>query len=572
MTTAAFYGRKSTEQTGVADEARSVARQKARSREFAAEHGWDIPPEFTFSDDGISGAEFENRPGLQALLRELTPRPRFAHLVVMDTSRLGREAWETNYLIKRLLQAGIRIWTYLDGREITVGDKLRHTVTGLVDDEERDRGRRRTRDAMLHKARLGHVTGGVTFGYRNVEARDAAGRRSHVIREVEPVEAATVERIFRLYLEGHGFRAIGKLLNAEHAPAPTPRRANRPRGWSPTTVRDVLQRPDYMGELRWGRVRKRDAWGARHPQRQPQDDWEVFQAPHLAIVSRELWDAVHARLQAQRAIYLRGTGGRLQSKPANGMASKYLLTGLATCGVCGGSFGPRLAAGRSRRQVYRCLVNHTRGAAVCANALQVPVLAADTAVLTLVEAAVLRPDVAAAAVEEALHRLRPESAGTERTRLQTALRQIEGQLANLTAAVAAGGSETATLVQAVKDRERERARLTRAWGDLETLERLTTLEPAALERRLSEKLTDWRGLLGRHPQQARQILTKVLAGRLTFTPRLDPVSGANAYSFTGEGRLEAILSGVIDLPTTLVTPAGFEPAISTLKGSRPGPG
>src|SRR5262249_11005155 len=150
---------KSTEQNGTAEEAKSVARQRQRAREFAARHGWTVPEMLIFFDDGVSGAEFENRPGLQALLRTLAPRP-FAHLVVMDTARLGREAWETNYIIKRVLQAGVRLWTYLDGREITVRDKLYHTVSGLVDDEERQRGRLRTRDAMLHKARLGHVTGG----------------------------------------------------------------------------------------------------------------------------------------------------------------------------------------------------------------------------------------------------------------------------------------------------------------------------------------------------------------------------------------------------------------------------
>jgi len=116
---------------------------------------------------------------------------------------------------------------------------------------------------------------------------------------------------------------------------------------------------------------------------------------------------------------------------------------------------------------------------------------------------VLRPDVAAAALEEALRRLRPESHNAERTRLQTALRQIEGQLANLTAAVAAGGGETGTLVQAVKDRERERVRLTCALADVETLARLTTLDFGALQDRPEEKLAAWRGLLGRHPQQAR---------------------------------------------------------------------
>jgi len=53
--------------------------------------------------------------------------------------------------------------------------------------------------------------------------------------------------------------------------------------------------------------------------------------------------ALDARLRDQRQIYLRGTRGTLASKPVNAIALKYLLTGLTTCGVCGGSFGPRLA-------------------------------------------------------------------------------------------------------------------------------------------------------------------------------------------------------------------------------------
>ncbi len=112
-------------------------------------------------------------------------------------------------------------------------------------------------------------------------------------------------------------------------------------------------------------------------------------------------------------------------------------------------------------------------------------------------------------------------------------------------------------MQAVKDRERERARLQRALADLDALAAVADLDAATLRRRLEAALADWRGLLGRHPQQARQILTKVLAGRLVFTPRLDPASGERAYAFRGEGRLDAILSGVIALPTTLVTPGGY---------------
>jgi hypothetical protein len=80
---------------------------------------------------------------------------------------------------------------------------------------------------------------------------------------------------------------------------------------------------------------------------------------------------------------------------------------------------------------------------------------------------------------------------------------------------------------------------------------------------------DWRGLAARHVQATRQLLRKLLVGRLTFTP--DPAG--QVVRFTGLGTL-APLVGRLQLQGVqgVVTPAGFEPAVSTLKGSRPGPG
>ena len=54
-----------------------------------------------------------------------------------------------------------------------------------------------------------------------------------------------------------------------------------------------------------------------------------------------------------------------------------------------------------------------------------------------------------------------------------------------------------------------------------------------------------------------------------FTPRYEGARG-DCHPFSGEGRLDPVLGGLIARPTahnTMVTPAGFEPAISTLKGS-----
>ena len=50
-----------------------------------------------FVDDGISGAEFANRPGFLRLMNAVKPRPSFQVLIMSEESRLGREAIETAY-------------------------------------------------------------------------------------------------------------------------------------------------------------------------------------------------------------------------------------------------------------------------------------------------------------------------------------------------------------------------------------------------------------------------------------------------------------------------------------------
>ena len=63
---AAIYARKSTEQNGVADEQKSVARQVDHARQYAVRKGWTVDDASVFVDDGISGAEFANSSRLPA--------------------------------------------------------------------------------------------------------------------------------------------------------------------------------------------------------------------------------------------------------------------------------------------------------------------------------------------------------------------------------------------------------------------------------------------------------------------------------------------------------------------------
>src|SRR5262245_7363845 len=99
---AAIYARKSTEQAGVADEQKSVARQVDSARRYAAQKGWEVKDEHVYIDDGISGAEFAARPGFLRLMNALKPRPPFGVLVMSEESRLGREAIETAFALKQI--------------------------------------------------------------------------------------------------------------------------------------------------------------------------------------------------------------------------------------------------------------------------------------------------------------------------------------------------------------------------------------------------------------------------------------------------------------------------------------
>src|SRR5262245_19733407 len=138
---------------------------------------------------------------------------------------------------------------------------------------------------MMRKAQAGHVTGGACFGYRNVEILDVSGQRSHVEREIVQAEAEVIRQIFRLSADGYGLRAIAKQLNAEGAPSPRAQRG-RSQTWAPTSVREVLHRPLYRGEIIWAQTAKRDKWGQKRQAARPEHDWIRRPAPALRMVAR----------------------------------------------------------------------------------------------------------------------------------------------------------------------------------------------------------------------------------------------------------------------------------------------
>ena len=247
----AIYARKSTEQSGVADEQKSVTRQIQHARQYAERKGWVVADEHVYVDDGISGAEFATRPGFLRLMNSLKPRPAFQVLVMSEESRLGREAIETAYALKQLVQAGVRVFFYLEERERTLDsptDKIMLSLTAFADELEREKARQRTYDAMHAEGQ-----GGPRHGRRVLrlyERRSTRPGRTALARRATHQRAGSRYRAAHLSAlrRGVGQTRIAKQLNAEGAIAPRAQR-NRPRAWAPSSVHEVLFRDAYRGVI-----------------------------------------------------------------------------------------------------------------------------------------------------------------------------------------------------------------------------------------------------------------------------------------------------------------------------------
>jgi site-specific DNA recombinase len=557
---AAIYVRKSTDQFDVADEQKSVARQIDHARQYAARKGWTVDEASVFEDDGISGAEFAARPGYVRLMTALKPRPAFQVLIMSEESRLGREAIETAYALKQLVQAGVRIFFYLEDRERTLDsptDKIMLSLTTFADELEREKARQRTYDAMLRKARAGHVTGGRVFGYDNVEVLAADGSRSHVVRRINEAEAVVVRRIFESCRAGDGLTRITKALNDDRMPAPRPQQG-RAAGWAGSTVREVLLRPLYRGEIVWNQTRKRDAWGQTNRRTRAAGDWMRIAAPQLRIVSEELWQAAQARFVERQTKYT--AVGRHRKD----IESPYLLSGFARCGTCGGSLSViSRQHGGKRVRFYGCAASWKRGSRVCANNMIARQDVLEEEVLATLQDDVCRPAVIEEAIRLAIDALSPEQTEKTLSKLESDRRAARTDCERLAIAIEQGGA-LGVLLERLQVAQ---GRLDAIEGELRATEakRAPSVDLASLRGRLREKLDDWRGLLRRNVGEARGVLRALLIGPLRFTPVTE--ERRRGYAFDGRIALDRLLSGVIDLsrsttrvqmPPLVASPAGTD--------------
>jgi DNA invertase Pin-like site-specific DNA recombinase len=207
---AALYARLSKED-GRATEDTGTERQLKLGRAFAEKQGWKVVEPYVLADDGVSGANFTDRGGLQRLLAGRRPAQaqalRRSDRAGLD--RLGREMVAVQDILKQLTRARIELWTTTDGQCVRFGtltEKLMVGVKGMANEQYRVDIKDKTTTALRATAAQAHATGPASFGYTRVpvggppapkfseSGKKVRSKRQwdHVVYEINETEAAAI--------------------------------------------------------------------------------------------------------------------------------------------------------------------------------------------------------------------------------------------------------------------------------------------------------------------------------------------------------------------------------------------
>lgn len=177
-----------------------------------------------------------------------------------------------------------------------------------------------------------------------------------------------------------------------------------------------------------------------------------------------------------------------------------------------------------------CAYHHGRGRAVCTNDLRINQGLMNAAVLQALTR-VLDARVLEEAVTRAVQVIRADQAKfpDERLVIERQLSVIEVRLRHLVDAVATGRATAVVFNELEKEEAAKRGLIARLSG----LDQLSALDGPRMARALVDRVADVKGLLGRNIPQTRQVLRKLIPGRIVCTPFDDARGRGYALAATG---------------------------------------
>jgi site-specific DNA recombinase len=448
----------------------SIEDQFGMLEKAAKRLGLQLDKRYYFADRAQTGTTLFDRPGLTRDLLGAASRNEFDAILVEATDRLSRSQADLFWLSDRFQFHNIKLFT----QNGEVSD-MQLTFDGHANADYIKKLAMRVKRGHDRAAEQGRIVSALAYGYNAVPGKPGA-------RMINESEAAVVRRIFAEYAAGKMPRQIVAGLARDKIPSPSgaPFWSHQAivggNGKSGGLVRNRL----YIGEYVKNRFYnvKNPSTGKRLRRRADESEVMVVKVPHLQIIDRALWDAVHTLRQA-RGVKKFGPGGYYSVRGT--VQRKYhLLNGLIRCADCSGMMTIMASSRRGHRigcssAIYRKTCNHTK----TYDLDKLSALAIDKMRSEFTNPDFLKERAKAKAQE--FERLMKQQSDERRT-VQKQLDRLNLQIKRLVDAIADSDKPVKELMETIKDKEIERAGLEERVRLLGAETNITAFHPANLTR------------------------------------------------------------------------------------------
>lgn len=347
----ALYARLSKDDDLVGD-SNSIVHQKEILSKYAKEHGF-TNIEF-YVDDGFSGTNF-NRPDFQRMMAD-AEEGKISTVIVKDMSRFGRDYIMVGYYTEIY-------FSNLDIRFIAINDNVDSNIQTENDLTPfknvfnewyaRDTSKK-IRAVFKAKGNSGkHLTTNPPFGYK----KDPNDKDKWIIDEEA---AATVRRIFQMYVDGYRISEIGHKLTEEKVETPilyymnrgikTNARSEYPEIWDLMSIKYILSQTAYAGHT----VNFQTAVKSYKTKKQvnlPRNQWVIFRNTQEAIIDEKTFETVQQMRKAKRA--------RTKYNEPN------MFSGLLYCADCGNHLTIQRVARNRKMDNFSCATYRKKKKGLC---------------------------------------------------------------------------------------------------------------------------------------------------------------------------------------------------------------
>jgi site-specific DNA recombinase len=349
-------------------------------------------------------------------------------------------------------------------------DTMRVGMCGIMNQEFRKHLGNMLRRAWDGRVKQGLMPGKPAYGHRKVPGTSFE-------REIDPVQAEVLKRIFIMFANREPTREMAARLNAEGILSPSGGKWNHQvftAGGG--NGKGIIGNEIYRGKLVWNTHRSviNPETERRNKQKGKPEDLIVVDVPHLRIIDETLWE----RAQRVRTERSRQTPGKVYKKTT----VRHMLAGRLQCGACGGNMK---IVWSSPGEKTRVGCTHARERGICANKKSYSLEDIEATVLHGIKHEL---DVEAlTAFTEGAHKewsARQRAARAEHDKVERELNRTLEKIDRIVSAMADSDMPLAPLKEKLKALELERAgledrlRMIKADGG----DNVVTLHPAMIQR------------------------------------------------------------------------------------------